>query len=133
MTIKLYHGTLKKNLKNIMSEGLVPSAGWGGAGTEGVYLSQSIDGADYWAVFAFAIDRDIDMEYERIRNKAQKHIAILEISIPEDKIENLRADMEQAEDFHFEGDPTDWQASLEQMGDAMYDGTIPPSWIKIIQ
>jgi hypothetical protein len=127
--ITLYHGTLSKNLKSILKNGLEPSPGWGGAGTHGVYLSGSVEGAKYWAVFAYARDKDEDFEMRKTEPKASKHISILSVVIPPEFLGNLRADMEQAEDVGFEGSAEDWQESLKLIGDAMYVSKIPPDWI----
>ena len=48
-------------------------------------------------------------------------------------MDNLRADMEQAEDYGFEGESEDWQQSLDVIGDVMYAGDIPSAWISVLQ
>lgn len=135
--LTLYHGTLKSAVPNILEQGLNPSSGWGGAGTEGVYLAGSIDSAKYWALFAYAREQEIDFELTdrllKLEARTMRNIAILEVRIPQDQLANLQADMEQAEDVQYEGDPEDWRASLEQIGDVMYRGTIPPSWISEVR
>ena len=45
----LYHGTLKDYLPSIQSSGLRKGVGWGGHGSEGVFLATSKEGAMYWA------------------------------------------------------------------------------------
>jgi hypothetical protein len=37
--------------------------------------------------------------------------------------------MEQAEDYQYDGEEDDWQASLDQIGDVRFDGPVPASWI----
>ena len=53
----------------------------------------------------------------------------MSVTIPPEAIRNLRADMEQAEDVRFKGEPMDWEASLDQIGDVMYDGEVPAAWV----
>jgi hypothetical protein len=135
-SITLYHGTLKENLKNIMKKGLSPSSGWGGGDTYGIYLSKMPEGALYWAKIAFRVKKNEQMDLEKLERKygkqMEENLAVLEVKIPFEALDNLRADMEQAEDYDFEGEETDWQESLEVIGDVMYDGLIPPKWLKIV-
>lgn len=44
---RLYHGTLAKHVKSIRQRGIEVGEGWGGAGTSGVFLSGSPEGALY--------------------------------------------------------------------------------------
>lgn len=133
--VVLYHGTLRSRLASIMSEGLRSGSGWGGAGTHGVYLSGSPAGALYWAKIAYMSEQEEAMEPERFDRKygkdVDKLLVVLEVKIPKEATKNLRADMEQAEDYGFEGDAEDWQAGLAEIGDVMYDGDIPSSWITV--
>lgn len=132
---RFYHGTLVSALPSILKNGLKVSSGWGGAGTEGVYLSGSVGGAKYWAKLAYQREHDDRLEADRFDRKfpgkkADKVIAVLAIDIPEKFLKNLRADMEQAEDVGFEGDESDWEASLVEIGDVRYIGPVPPTWIE---
>ena len=133
MPVVLYHGTLRSRLDSIMEQGLQGGAGWGGAGTHGVYLSGTPDGALYWAKIAYMSEQEEDLEPERFDRKygkdADKLLVVLEVRIPAEAVDNLRADMEQAEEYGFEGDAEDWQAGLEEIGDVMYEGNIPSEWI----
>lgn len=135
-SVVLYHGTTRKHLAKIMRQGLKASGGYGGAGTFGTYLSGSKDGALYWAKKAFMLDNGEKGEIERFDRKYGKRqdelLAILQVNIPASAIDKLRADMEQAEDVGFEGGPENWQVSLEQIGDVMFDGNIPASWLTVL-
>ena len=76
---------------------------------------------------------DLDTErYEHhLEGEGGKNpIVILEVRIPDPYLQNLKADMEQAEDYQFDGEADDWKLSLEQIGDVMYEGSIPASWIR---
>ena len=136
-TVTLYHGTLKENVPSILSGGLKVSSGWGGAGTEGVYLSKTPSGAEYWAKIAYMSANEEGYEPEKFDrkygDKKQDLISILRIVIPAAEMDNLRADMEQAEDYGFKGESEDWRESLNVIGDVMYDGDIPSSWITVLQ
>ena len=136
-TVTLYHGTLKENVPSILSGGLKVSSGWGGAGTEGVYLSKTPSGAEYWAKIAYMSKNEESLEPEKFDrkygDKKQDLISILRIVIPTSEMDNLRADMEQAEDYGFEGESEDWQQSLDVIGDVMYAGDIPSAWISVLQ
>lgn len=136
-TVTLYHGTLKENVPSILSGGLKVSSGWGGAGTEGVYLSKTPSGAEYWAKIAYMSKNEESLEPEKFDrkygDKKQDLISILRIVIPTSEMDNLRADMEQAEDYGFEGESEDWQQSLDVIGDVMYAGDIPSTWISVLQ
>ena len=135
-TVTLYHGTLKENVPSILSGGLKVSSGWGGAGTEGVYLSKTPSGAEYWAKIAYMSKNEESLEPEKFDrkygDKKQDLISILRIVIPTAEMDNLRADMEQAEDYGFEGESEDWQQSLDVIGDVMYAGDIPSNWITVL-
>ena len=135
-SVVLYHGTLRSNLEDILSNGLSVHEGWGGAGTSGVYLTKSIDGALYWAKLAYMREIEEDLEAHKFDRKYGKKIndllVVLKVTIPADKVDNLRADMEQAEDYGFEGDPEDWRGSLDVIGDVMYSGVVPSEWIQVV-
>lgn len=66
------------------------------------------------------------------RKHKLEELALLEVRIPEDELANLKADMEQAEDYQFDGEEDDWQAALEQIGDVRFDKKIPASWLKVV-
>jgi|APSaa5957512622_1039677.scaffolds.fasta_scaffold00148_53 hypothetical protein len=132
--VVLYHGTTIDRLDDILEHGLRPHPGRGWEETEGVYLSGSIGSARYWSMSRLALDMDLKGEahrYER-EHPDMPHVVILKVTIPAEGRVNLRADMEQAEDVGFEGGPMGWQQSLTEIGDVMYDGPIPSSWIEVI-
>ena len=133
-SLTLYHGTRREILDDILQQGLQPSAGWGGAGTTGVFLSGTPEGAEYWAKMAFLRHRDEKLEAATFDRKydASQQLALLQIVIPPQYLSNLYADMEQAEDAGFEGEEADWALSLELIGDVRYNGVIPASWITLI-
>ena len=132
----LYHGTLRSRLDSIMSGGLKAGSGWGGAGTHGVYLSGSPAGALYWAKIAYMSEQEEGMEPEKFDRKygkdQDKLLVVLKVRVPSEATENLRADMEQAEDYGFEGEPEDWQSGLAEIGDVMYLGDVPAEWISVL-
>lgn len=136
-SITFWHGTPRKKLAAVLRSGLTPSEGWGGAGTFGVYLAGSPEGALYWAKIAFQLAAGEKMEVERFDRKYGDRVgellAVVSVTIPPEAIANLRADMEQAEDVGFEGEPEDWEASLEEIGDVMYDGEIPADWVREVE
>ena len=136
-SVTLYHGTLKENVLSILSGGLKVSSGWGGAGTEGVYLSKTPSGAEYWAKIAYMSKNEEPLEPEKFNrkygDKKEDLISILRIVIPASETKNLKADMEQAEEYGFEGESEDWQQSLDVIGDVMHDGDIPSAWITVLQ
>lgn len=133
-SVTLYHGTLRRKLPKILRRGLQPSEGWGGANTFGVFLSGTPEGALYWAKLAHQRDKDEKLEVGRFDraygDRAAELLAIVEVTIPPAEIGQLKADMEQAEDVGFEGDRDDWEASLEEIGDVMFDGQVPASWVR---
>lgn len=139
----LYHGTPKANVPGILKRGIRLCEGWGGAGTSGVYLSGTIDGAIYWAKVAWLRDHhhDVDTErFERYCPQADKCIAVLKVTIPPSHVCCLRADMEQYEDVQLPpeyNDPKqfekDWQASLRYIRDVRFTGKIPPEWIEEVK
>ena len=141
--VVLYHGTFKDFVPSILRDGLTPATGWGGANTTGVFLSGSFEGARRWGRYAAASNLDLDGDgesdfsgdaerYER-RFPSLPHVQVLRVTIPATKVKHLRADMEQAEEFGFEGKPTDWRGSLKAIGDVMYAGPIPAAWIEVVQ
>jgi hypothetical protein len=127
--VTLYHGTLREYLDPILRGGIEVGEGWGGAGTSGVFLSKTVDGAVYWAKMGYQREHEERMEISKFDPANLKELAVVKVSVPADKTENLRADMEQADDVGFEGDETDWQASLKEIGDVRYDGEVPASWV----
>ena len=129
--IVLYHGTLRKNLDSIKKKGIEVNEGWGGYGVSGVFLSKHKESALYWAKLAYMIKKGEEMDREKFDRKYKEDVlAILEIKIPWDKTHNLKADMEQAEEYAFEGEPEDWKESLDIIGDVVYTNVIPPEWIE---
>jgi GNAT superfamily N-acetyltransferase len=141
--VVLYHGTFKPFVPSILKDGLTPATGWGGANTTGVFLSGSPEGARYWGRYAAASNLDLDGDgdadfdgnaerYER-RFPSLPHVQVLRVTVPANKVKNLRADMEQAEDVGFEGGAEDWQESLAAIGDVMYAGPVPAAWIEVAQ
>jgi hypothetical protein len=126
----LYHGTTTEALPSILSGGLKVVPGWGGAGTEGVYLSNSKTGALMWAMSSLLSKTGEGGDPSRFfRKHSLDELALVEVRIPESELENLKADMEQAEDYQYDGEEDDWQASLDQIGDVRFDGPVPASWI----
>ena len=139
----LYHGTTKDRLPKIKRQGLLPSHGWGWAGTKGVYLTKYKDVAKYWAKLRFLGnlqekgDENVRMEdtfFDRkFGDKSGELLSILQVTIPPNKLSNLFVDMEQAEDVGFSGEDSDWELSLKEIGDVRYNGKIPPNWIRPIK
>lgn len=132
----LYHGTTIDRLSGILESGLEPSEGWGSAGTEGVFLSGTEAGALSWA--KIRLMRDMGWSKwedryfsERLGRDGLLCLVVLRVRVPESAQGGLRADMEQAEDFGFEGEPEDWESALDEMGELMFDGEIPASWIDV--
>lgn len=132
--VVLYHGTLRGRVPSIKRRGIDVGEGWGGAGTSGVFLSRTPEGALYWAKMAFLRDRGEKLEVARFDRKhgqrMSKLLSVLEVTIPASELGRLKVDMEQAEDVGFEGSEDDWRASLEQIGDVRFDGVVPPEWIR---
>jgi len=127
----LYHGTLAENLPAIQRYGLRPSPGWV-VGNQGVFLSASRKGALYWAKMNFLAKMGEKLEPSRFERKfSRDSLAIVKVTIPAQYLKNLRADMEQAEDYGEEIDENDWQGALKIMGDVLYKGAIPPEWVVI--
>ena len=132
----LYHGLIRSNLAKVKTQGLKPSHGYGGAGTNGVYLTKYKDVAIYWAKLQYMRSlEDYTMVDETLFDKRygkqiKKLLAIVQVTIPPTAFDNLHADMEQAEDVGFEGSESDWKGSLEKIGDVRFDSTIPTAWIK---
>jgi len=138
----LYHGTTKDRLPEIKRQGLLPSYGWGMAGTKGVYLTKYKDVAKYWAKLRFLGSlqeqgENIQVEEtffdRKFGDKSDDLLAVLQVTIPPNKLSNLFADMEQAEDVGFSGEDSDWELSLKEIGDVRYNGKIPPTWISPIK
>ena len=136
-SVVFYHGTPRKKLSSILKKGIEPSAGWGGAGTFGVYLAGTPQGALYWAKIAHQASNGEKMEASRFDRKygdrVAEILAIVSVTVPSEAVANLRADMEQAEDVGFDGEETDWEASLEEIGDVMYDGHVPAEWVREVE
>lgn len=133
-----FHGTLLENVPNLLDRGIEPTEGWGGAGTVGVFLSGTPDGALYWAKLAYQRNHGGKMEIDRFdREHAQELdnlVAILAVEIPSDSFDGLWGDEEQYEDVDAEIHPQDWRGSLREIGDIRFDGPIPPQWIvEVIQ
>lgn len=129
----LFHGTLLKNIPAIMGRGISRGEGWGGAGTSGVFLSGTPEGALYWAKMAYqrehgekfeihSFDRDHGREIDDL-------LAVVAVMIPQDAYALLRADEEQFEDVRADFPATDWRRSLEVIGDVRFDEVIPREWI----
>lgn len=134
--VVLYHGTLRDRVPAILDRGIDVGEGWGGAGTSGVFLSGSRDGALYWAKMAFLREKGEKLEAARFDRKwgarQDDLLAVLEVRIPACQLARLKADMEQAEDVGFEGDEDDWRASLREIGDVRFDGPVPAAWVKTL-
>lgn len=130
---KLYHGTTVKYVPDILEQGLEEAEGWGGAGTVGVFLSGTPEGALYWAKLAYMRFNDEKMEAHRFDRDHGHHaddlVAVLVVDIPEHSEDELRADQEQFEDVMMDFSPYDWRQSLEKIGDVRFNGSIPPQWI----
>jgi hypothetical protein len=135
--VVLYTGTTVDRLPKILEKGLTAGEGWGGAGTSGhVFLTNSPRSALDWAKIRFL--RDIEARniepgwFDRILGQeGLDAVVVLKVEIPLEAEGLLRADMEQAEDFQFEGEPEDWEEAWFAMGELMFEGTIPPMWIEV--
>jgi len=130
--VTLYHGTTRAALPSILARGLEPSAGWGGAGTEGVYLAGSPQGALYWAKMSWQCERGEKMDaerFDRAHPDPSKVLAVLAVQVPAEAVDRLKADEEQFEDYGVELDPDDWQGSLVEIGDVRFEGHVPPEWL----
>jgi hypothetical protein len=136
-SVTLYHGTLRKDVPSILKNGLRSHPGYGGAGTEGVYLTNRPATALYWAKSRYQLEHEEHPDTERFdRHHGQevgKLLAVLQVVIPASNFGNLFADMEQSEDVQFDGDESDWEAGLKAIGDVRYGGTIPPQWISLVK
>jgi hypothetical protein len=130
---KLFHGTLIRNVPEILSNGIEVGEGWGGAGTSGAFLSGTPQGALYWAKMAYLREQGEKLEIYKFdrdhRGKADELLAVVAVEIPEDETARLMADQEQFEDVHAHFDPTDWRESLKAIGDVRFDGPIPADWV----
>jgi len=130
-SITLYHGTLTESLQPILKNGLNPSPGWV-FGNQGVFLSSSKKGALYWAKMGFLARMGEKLDPSRFERKYNRNLlTVIKVRIPGTHLKNLRADMEQSEDFEVEIEENDWKEALRVMGDVLYKGTIPPEWITI--
>lgn len=129
----LYHGTLVEYLPLISRNGLYETEGWGGAGTKGVFLSGSPQGALYWAKMAYQRARGEKLEahsFDRDHGAdADSLLAVIEVRVPGEYAEVLKADEEQFEDVGADFPPDDWRQSLEKIGDVRFAGRIPPGWL----
>lgn len=135
---RLYHGTLVSRLSEILATGILKGEGWGGAGTSGVFLSGTEEGALYWAKLAFQREVEERLEVDRFDrdhgDEMDQLLAILVVDVPEGETDRLKADEEQFEDVGASFDPADWKQSLEVIGDVRFEGKIPPQWIgKVIR
>jgi GNAT superfamily N-acetyltransferase len=130
----LYHGTLLESVPAILERGIERGEGWGGAGTSGVFLSKTPEGALYWAKIAYQRDRGERMEiyhFDREHGQeADRLLAVLTVQVPDDQVGLLRADEEQFEDVGADFPADDWRQSLEKIGDARFEGEVPPAWIR---
>jgi hypothetical protein len=130
----LYHGTLVENLPQIYAQGIEQGEGWGGAGTTGVFLSGTPQGALYWAKMAHQRATGEKMEEHRFDRDHGHHadelIAVLAVEIPDDRTDDLKADLEQFEDVLVDFSPDDWKQSLEKIGDVRFNGPIPSDWVQ---
>lgn len=129
----LFHGTLRENLPDIVESGIRRGEGWGGAGTSGVFLSGTPEGALYWAKMAHQREHGENLDVERFDRKHKLDmdslLVVLPVLVPPSAEDLLRADEEQFEDVHADFPATDWRKSLEVIGDVRYDGEIPPHWV----
>jgi hypothetical protein len=130
----LYHGTLVESLPRIYAEGLEQGEGWGGAGTTGVFLSGTPEGALYWAKMAHQRASGEKMEEHRFDRDHGHHadelIAVVSVEVPEGQTGDLKADVEQFEDVMADFSPDDWRESLKRIGDVRFNGHIPAEWIQ---
>lgn len=130
----LFHGTLIQYLSKILENGIEVGEGWGGAGTSGVFLSGTPEGALYWAKMAYQRTNDEKMEAHRFDrdhgHEIDELLGLVVVEIPENKTKKLMADEEQFEDVHANFSPKDWRKSLKVIGDVRFDGPIPPGWVK---
>ena len=134
--LTLFHGTLREHLPAIMEHGIERGEGWGGAGTSGVFLSRTPEGALYWAKMAYQREYGEKLEVTRFDRDHGAEIddllAVLVVEIPDEVLDRLRADEEQFEDVGADFSPDDWRRSLEVIGDVRFDGEIPWEWIREI-
>ena len=132
--VVLYHGTYQDFVPSILKSGLTAAAGWGGANTHGVFLSGTVEGGRSWGRYAAATEMGMSGDAERYTQQYPDlpHVRVFRVVIPANKVKNLRADMEQAEEYDYGGKSTDWQASLLIIGDVMYKGEIPASWVSLL-
>lgn len=130
----LYHGTLAPSVDEILDRGIQVGEGWGGAGTSGVFLSGTPEGALYWAKMAYQRINDEKMEIHRFDrdhgHEMDRLLAVLAVEIPDKETDRLKADEEQFEDVGADFDPEDWEQSLDVIGDVRFEGAIPPRWIR---
>lgn len=129
----LYHGTLVEHLPEISRKGLEETEGWGGAGTRGVFLSGTPQGALYWAKMAYQRANGGKLEvhsFDRDHGaQADSLLAVIEVRIPAEYADVLKADEEQFEDVGADFPPDDWRQSLEKIGDVRFAGAIPARWL----
>lgn len=134
MIPKLFHGTLAHHINDILENGITMGEGWGGAGTEGVFLSGTPEGALYWAKMAYQRANDGKLEaysFDRDHGReADRLIAVVAVQIPKAHSKHLMADEEQFEDVGADFEPDDWRQSLEKIGDVRFNGMIPPEWLR---
>lgn len=130
---RLFHGTLAQNVDEILRKGIMEGEGWGGANTRGVFLSRTPEGALYWAKLAHQREHGERLEVSRFdreyRHIADRLLAVLVVDIPDEEIGSLRADAEQFEDVGVNLPIEDWRESLRLIGDARFDGKVPPEWV----
>jgi hypothetical protein len=131
----LHHGTTVDRLPGVLKRGIKVGEGWAGASTEGVYLSRHDDSALMWAKTRLMRDLGWDKieesRFDRILGEdGLRVLVVLEVHVPKEAEGLLRADMEQAEDFQFEGEAEDWERAYDEMGgELMLNGPVPPEWI----
>ena len=140
MPLTLYHGTLQDFIPDIMRDGLEPNEGWGGYGQCGVFLTNNVEEALYWAKFAYVRSRDPNdpdtpTSVERFDSyqTPTDSLVVLEVTIPDEATPTLQADMEQAEDFGFPGEQGDWEDALKMHGSLCMPFKVPPEWIEVHQ
>jgi hypothetical protein len=132
----LYHGTLSENIPAILRQGLMPGSGWGGAGSHGVFLSGTPEGALYWAKIAYQrlfTEKFEIHSFDRLHgHEVGDLLAIVVVDVPDSAVHRLKADVEQFEDVGARFSTDDWEESLRVIGDVRFDGHVPAAWVRDI-
>lgn len=112
-----YHGTLPQYVSSILKTGLRATEGWGGVAAPGVFLSRTIEDAEFWARMSALKSKGLPQKEEYFSEVRSEEIAVLEISIPPEEMSNL---VPRRKEFNLEGD-------------MQFVGPIPPQWLQPIK